>query len=162
MFKCACGSGNRYGKCCEPYLKGTMKPSTAEALLRSRYTAFAKHNINYIIETISPGKRKDHDKEEIRKWSESSEWKGLEIVSVDGGSLHDSAAVIDFIAHYKMDNEEKEHHEVAQFKKQDGQWYFVDGRVKGGEPVVRETPKIGRNDPCSCGSKKKYKKCCGK
>lgn len=28
-------------------------------------------------------------------------------------------------------------------------------------PLVRETPKIGRNDPCSCGSQKKYKKCCG-
>jgi SEC-C motif domain protein len=25
---------------------------------------------------------------------------------------------------------------------------------------VREAPKLGRNDPCSCGSGKKYKKCC--
>ncbi len=29
------------------------------------------------------------------------------------------------------------------------------------EPVVRSGPKIGRNDPCPCGSGKKYKKCCG-
>ena len=29
------------------------------------------------------------------------------------------------------------------------------------EPIVRQSPKIGRNDPCSCGSQKKYKKCCG-
>lgn len=28
-------------------------------------------------------------------------------------------------------------------------------------PIVRETPKIGRNDPCPCGSGNKYKKCCG-
>lgn len=30
------------------------------------------------------------------------------------------------------------------------------------KPIVRESPKVGRNDPCSCGSQKKYKKCCGK
>lgn len=28
-------------------------------------------------------------------------------------------------------------------------------------PIVRDAPKIGRNDPCLCGSQKKYKKCCG-
>ena len=31
-----------------------------------------------------------------------------------------------------------------------------------GKPIVREEPKVGRNDPCPCGSGKKYKKCCGK
>ncbi|PIP91452.1 MAG: preprotein translocase subunit SecA [Bdellovibrionales bacterium CG12_big_fil_rev_8_21_14_0_65_38_15] len=30
------------------------------------------------------------------------------------------------------------------------------------EPIKRETPKLGRNDPCHCGSEKKFKKCCGK
>ncbi|MFR3635689.1 MAG: SEC-C metal-binding domain-containing protein, partial [Sutterella sp.] len=29
-------------------------------------------------------------------------------------------------------------------------------------PVRNESPKIGRNDPCPCGSGKKYKQCCGK
>jgi uncharacterized protein YecA (UPF0149 family) len=29
------------------------------------------------------------------------------------------------------------------------------------EPIRRDTPKVGRNDPCPCGSGKKYKKCCG-
>ena len=30
------------------------------------------------------------------------------------------------------------------------------------KPIVRDAPKVGRNDPCLCGSEKKYKKCCGK
>ena len=33
--------------------------------------------------------------------------------------------------------------------------------IEESKPFVRDTPKIGRNDPCPCGSGKKYKKCCG-
>ncbi|MGE0764675.1 MAG: SEC-C metal-binding domain-containing protein, partial [Bdellovibrionales bacterium] len=68
-----------------------------------------------------------------------------------------------------------EHHEVSEFRKtQHGQWLFVSGDAhthKGGEghhhhhekqqTIQRETPKIGRNDPCHCGSGKKFKKCHG-
>jgi len=53
------------------------------------------------------------------------------------------------------------HHELAQFKKEGSVWYFTDGKSVGQRPVVKG-PKIGRNDPCSCGSNLKYKKCCGK
>jgi preprotein translocase subunit SecA len=35
------------------------------------------------------------------------------------------------------------------------------GYQRVGVPVTREAPKVGRNDPCPCGSGKKYKKCCG-
>ena len=42
------------------------------------------------------------------------------------------------------------------------EWKFADGELVGETPTVREEPKIGRNDPCPCGSGKKYKKCCGK
>ena len=49
---------------------------------------------------------------------------------------------------------------ISQFVRENNQWYYVDG--KGQEPVRRESPKVGRNDPCTCGSGKKYKKCCGR
>ena len=44
---------------------------------------------------------------------------------------------------------------------------YVDEDVEDGEetkqmPIRRDAPKIGRNDPCPCGSGKKYKKCCGR
>ena len=43
-----------------------------------------------------------------------------------------------------------------------GLWYFVDGAPGRQEPFVRDDAKVGRNDPCPCGSGKKFKKCCGK
>ena len=55
-----------------------------------------------------------------------------------------------------------EHREQSYFKKIDGEWRFIDGEIEKNKPFHREEPKIGRNDPCPCGSGKKYKKCCGK
>ena len=53
-----------------------------------------------------------------------------------------------------------EHH--FWFRKEGDEWFYVEGNVYAKQPVRRETPKIGRNDPCPCGSGKKYKKCCCK
>jgi SEC-C motif-containing protein len=50
---------------------------------------------------------------------------------------------------------------VSRFLKQDGEWYFVDGQLVAPKTEKRNQPKVGRNDPCPCGSAKKYKKCCG-
>ena len=48
----------------------------------------------------------------------------------------------------------------ATFRKDEGKWRFVDGEMVKPKPVRREATKVGRNDPCPCGSGKKYKKCC--
>jgi len=37
-----------------------------------------------------------------------------------------------------------------------------DGTAEASKTVVRKSPKVGRNDPCPCGSGLKYKKCCGR
>ena len=54
-----------------------------------------------------------------------------------------------------------EHHEIATFGRVENEWRFIDGKMVNLSPERREAPKIGRNDPCACGSGKKYKKCCG-
>jgi SEC-C motif-containing protein len=128
--------------------------------MRARYSAFASGNVEFISSTIAPDKRSDYDEESIRKWSTSSEWLGFEIKRIDGGKERDTTGIVEFIAHYKTDNQNQDHHEIAQFKKIDGLWYFVDGTLVNQMPFVREEPRIGRNDPCSCGSGKKFKKCC--
>ena len=66
------------------------------------------------------------------------------------------------MAHYAANGQKCEHREHATFRKIDGEWRFIDGVIESNEPYRREEPKIGRNDPCPCGSGKKYKKCCGK
>ena len=157
---CPCASGNEYGECCEPYLLGRVKAPTAEALMRSRYSAYALGAIDYLYQTSSARVRKEFDAESSRKWSESAEWTGIEILSTSGDAADDKA-VIEFVAHYKVEKTDYNHHERAEFARVKDEWVFMDGKIIGHEPERRETPKIGRNDPCSCGSGKKYKKCCG-
>lgn len=172
---CPCGSKQSFGQCCEPFLTEKALPATAEQLMRSRYTAFARADIDYIKRTLAPESRNDFDAASTLKWAKDSKWKGLEIVSTEKGGPDDKKGKVEFVATYEQNGKGFEHHEVSEFRKSDkGQWFFVDGdshthkegeghphhHVKP-ETVVREAPKIGRNDPCSCGSGKKYKKCHG-
>ncbi len=51
---CPCGSGKGFDLCCEPYLAGKALPETAEALMRSRYSAYVRQLIPYLKETLWP------------------------------------------------------------------------------------------------------------
>lgn len=168
-MNCPCGSSKSYADCCEPYLTGKANAPSPEALMRSRYTAYVKVNADYLRDTLAPEARHDFSEKDVREWSTQSEWKGLEIIRAEGDT-------VEFIAKYRAQGKVLEHHEVSKFRKEGGKWYFVDGEShvheegKGHEhhapkepqkPVVRAEPKLGRNDPCSCGSGKKFKKCHG-
>lgn len=157
---CPCASGKPFGECCEPYLLGRVKPPTAVALMRSRYTAYAMGAIDYLYQTSSERVRKEFDAEGSKKWAQSAEWTGIKIIQTTGGGAQDESGVIEFLAHYKVKESDFNHHERAEFEKHDGGWVFMDGNMIGPAPVRREEPKVGRNDPCPCGSGKKYKKCC--
>lgn len=160
--KCPCGSGAAFEKCCGPYLSGKKQAPTVEALMRSRYSAYACCNVDYLYNTSCDEVRKDFDAENTKRWAETSTWTGLEVVRVEEGTAKDLSGVVEFIAHYSVDESVFNHHEIASFVKgPEGNWVFADGKIIGPEPVRREAPRIGRNDPCPCGSGKKYKKCCG-
>lgn len=128
--------------------------------MRSRYTAFSLADVDYIEKTTDPSSRSSFDRDGTTQWAKGSEWLGLEIVSATDGGEKDAKGEVEFIARYKFNDLEQKHHERSEFKKRDGQWFFVDGRLV--QEPVRVGEKIGRNDPCKCGSGKKYKKCCGK
>ena len=159
--KCPCNSGKDYASCCEPIIKKTKKAETPEALMRSRYTAYAKTEVDHIIDSTHADMRDANDREEVRKWSEKSDWMGLEIIRTEGGAEKDDVGYVEFIARYMDHGINLEHHEIAEFRRVKGDWYFYDGQMVAQQPFVRTSPKIGRNDPCPCGSGKKYKKCCG-
>ncbi len=167
MSLCPCRSMDQkklnYTECCEPFLTGVKKAPTAEALMRSRYAAYVVKNIDYIDGTQIVLENEKFDKDEARKWADSSEWMGLEIKKTQKGGAADSTGVVEFVAHYKdkASGTELHHHETSLFQKQDGDWKFKEGQIHGAQPVKRLEPKVGRNDPCSCGSGKKFKKCCG-
>ncbi len=129
--------------------------------MRSRYTAFAKADVPYIVETHWPAKRNEISEPDIRQWAEKSEWLELKIVKTHQGQATDAEGKVEFIARYRQQGVDVDHHEVAEFRREKGRWYFTDGKIVGPEPLKREGEKVGRNDNCPCGSGKKYKKCCG-
>lgn len=160
MDSCPCGSGRTYDICCGPFIAGKARPATAEELMRSRYSAYAQRAVDYIVETCLRDEEHDIDEEATRKWAENARWMGLRILHTDKGGPSDTEGMVEFIATYSMDGLREEHHEKARFEKRDGRWIYVEGEIIP-ETVIRDGPKVGRNDPCPCGSGKKYKKCCG-
>jgi SEC-C motif-containing protein len=160
MELCPCGSGSSYTTCCEPFHSGVAIAPTAEALMRSRYAAYVKVIIPYILQTTAPEARKTLDEKATQSWAEDTDWRGLEIMRTEKGSATDSEGVVEFAAHFKENNERRKHHEIAVFKKIEDKWYYDDGKLPTPNQVQREQPKVGRNENCPCGSGKKYKKCC--
>jgi SEC-C motif-containing protein len=159
MTLCPCGSSKQLDDCCAPILAGTPAPS-ALALLRSRYTAFVHGNIGYLAETLAPDIRDEFDLVEAERIVGAAKWQGLEIRAVTGGGEDDDTASIEFMARFSLQGQQRVQHERATFGRQDGRWVCTGGEVNPKEPP-RHVDKVGRNDPCPCGSGKKYKKCCG-
>jgi SEC-C motif domain protein len=164
MSLCPCCSALPFDQCCGPILEGAVKAATPERVMRARYTAYARVDTNYLVASLHPDAREGFDVESARQWAEGAEWQGLEIVACSGGEPNADEGSVEFIARYrvKAQDQVQEHHELAQFAKQGGEWFFVDGAMVAPQPFVRDAPKVGRNDPCSCGSGRKYKKCCGR
>lgn len=158
MTACPCGSDRDYDACCGPLLARETKAETAEALMRSRYTAFTKGDVDYLEETLRPDNRMDFDRASVTEWSKESTWQGLEIRSTEAGGPSDTRGVVEFVAHFTFQGKPQVHHETSVFAREGDTWYYVDGKIG---PPPRKVQKIGRNDPCPCGSGKKYKKCCG-
>lgn len=158
---CSCDTKKPFTDCCGPAIAGVKAPATAADLMRSRYTAFVRQEIDYILESVAPERRKEFDRKGIEEWSKKSEWKGLEIVSTEKGGPGDETGKVEFIATFDVEQKEQRHHELATFVKLGGRWYFDDGKENPIKQVRNEGPKLGRNDPCHCGSGKKFKKCHG-
>ena len=78
-MKCPCGSTKSFDDCCGPYLSGEKFPPTAEELMRSRYAAFVRADVDYIKNTLAPESREDFDENGVREWATKSKWMGLEI-----------------------------------------------------------------------------------
>jgi SEC-C motif-containing protein len=168
MKDCPCGSDFPYTDCCGPIIRGAIPADTAEDLMRSRYTAFAKQEWDYIDQTQS--RDNDPEKPDSSYYRQDNiKWTKLEILGSKNGGQSDKKGEVSFVAHYVEDDDEKILQETSKFIKKDGRWYYDEETSKvaptsigtSGKPFVRDQPKVGRNDPCICGSKKKYKKCCG-
>jgi SEC-C motif domain protein len=156
--QCPCTSGAPYISCCEPVLSGQASALTAEALMRSRYTAYVEGNTSYLLRTWHPSTRPSAiDPKTI------PDWCGLEVVRTAQGQGDDQEGIVEFVATALMHQRLFKLHEVSRFVKEAGQWLYVSGETRGdSEQAVGDAIKVGRNETCPCGSGKKFKKCCGR
>ncbi|SMP30939.1 YchJ family protein [Chryseobacterium profundimaris] len=121
-MNCPCCSGKTFEECCKPYHSGEKNAPTAEALMRSRFSAFAIPSGDYLMETTLPSKRKYHRKKDLQEWGERNTWTKLEIIDKP------SAYKVEFKAFYiDEDGEHQIHHELSTFKMIQNRWYYVSG-----------------------------------
>jgi len=149
MKECPCQSGWDYEACCGPVLRGEKEAASASDLMRARYTAYVEGAIDFIVESTWPDRRDELDVEHIRRWSQESQWEGLEIFDPPAGAAgpRDEEVVV-FKAYYRdPQGDEHVHYERSLFRRDQGRWYFVEGAPGRQEPIRREYPKVGRNDP---------------
>ena len=148
---CHCGSGHAYEKCCLQYVNGSDNAPTAEALMRSRYTAYVMGDEAYLLASWFHATRPD----KLNLAATNIHWSGLSICKTQAGKAGDLRGVVEFIASYVEAGKAAQVHESSRFICQQGRWFYVDG------DLISEN-KVARNAACSCGSGKKFKRCCGK
>ena len=145
LTTCPCGSKKTYHDCCEPLHKG-QAASSAEALMRSRFSAFALQQEAYLLSSWHPTTRPT----DIQLDSET-QWQRLELISADNdqqqGQVH-------FKAYYQEQDQWHLLEETSKFLFEKGHWFYHSGNY---QPQLL---KPSRNDECPCGSGKKFKKCC--
>lgn len=119
--QCPCGSHQLLEKCCLPHIEHQTAP-TAEALMRSRYTAYTLHNAEYLYQTTLFSERRFTSKSEILNWAEQNTWMKLEI-------LESTEKTVTFKAYYFDESGQPQiHHEKSTFKYVQGKWYYVNGK----------------------------------
>ncbi len=166
MTLCPCGSSLPLSECCQPIIDGQRPATSALELMRARYTAYTLGAIDFIMHSTHPDHRDLGDRQAMENWSVNAQWLGLEILDPGHPDQQDLRQdEVEFKVRFQTSNIQHLHHERSTFSHEQGTWWFVDGHdlfsgpLEKPRPVVKP-PTCGRNDPCPCGSGKKFKKCC--
>lgn len=127
--QCPCQSGNFYETCCEPFLSCKKTPPDPLSLMRSRYTAWTQINIGYLKNTMKGQALTAFDPKSARQWAKTIQWTGLNIIE---STLSESSGTVEFIATFKEKEKNQTLHELSQFQRVKGRWYYVDGEHQNG------------------------------
>jgi SEC-C motif domain protein len=121
---CFCGSAIPFHACCQKYIDGSQKAPTALALMKSRYSAYATHQVDYLWDTTHSSQRKFYSKADILNWATTNEWQKLEIIAATENT-------VEFKAYFLDENKQNQiHHEFSTFIKEIGNWFYVDGKFR--------------------------------
>ncbi|NOQ64843.1 MAG: YchJ family protein [Methyloprofundus sp.] len=154
---CLCGSLLNYAECCELLHAGAVHATSAESLMRSRFTAYAMHNADYLLSSWDTETRPAT----VDFSNDTGEWTCLEIIATKKGGAKDKKGIVEFKAYFTLDGEQRVMNEISRFVKKQNRWYYLDGKVKSINSTAGAFDQ-GLNAPCACGSGKKFKRCCGK
>ena len=124
---CPCGTGGDYRHCCGPLHRGEAAAESAEALMRSRYSAHAVGDTDYLWRSWHPRTRPPECEDDP-----DITWTGLEIVAVRGGGPTDRDGEVEFRAHYRRSDTGPAgarwvHHERSRFVVRAGRWFYLEG-----------------------------------
>ena len=153
---CPCRSGLMYSACCEPLHLGVQEADSAEALMRSRYSAFAQAKAQYLVDTWAEERRPALEEltADLKAQVERGErWVALKVLSAQGAAGDEEGAVA-FEASLISGAQLITLTEVSRFIRAEGAWRYLEGN-----PQIN-TRKLGRNERCPCGSGQKVKRCC--
>jgi len=148
---CDCGSGIAFANCCAVVWQHGGSTDSAERVMRARYTAYARGNIEFVQLTTLPIQQSRLDLAQITAWSVQTEWLGLQVLSHQLSVHSAQHAWVVFSVSCRENGQPYTHHERSAFVKDAVSWRFIDPTV----PIKAE-----RNQPCICGSKQKFKRCC--
>ncbi|BFM11001.1 YchJ family protein [Simiduia litorea] len=148
---CPCCSGHRYPACCRPIHDGAAAASP-DALMRSRFSAHALGLLDYILLSWAESARAGVDQLALKGWLEQANFGQLQVLS---SRTAGASGEVEFIAWYRQGEQLHALHDLSHFIQENGHWRYLNSSA----PQLN-TPKLGRNDPCPCGSGKKHKQCC--
>lgn len=124
---CYCNSKSEYNQCCERFINGAQVAETAEQLMRSRYSAYAVADVNYLLKSHHKTTRPIKDRNSILNWTKSVNWMGLEIIAKEKGTISDSEGMVEFKALYEENGRLECIHEKSFFVKEQGTWFYKSG-----------------------------------
>jgi SEC-C motif-containing protein len=145
-----------FENCCKPILDGNKRAPEPQALMRSRYSAYALKKIDYIYNTYAQSTKVTQTKADIGLWAQSVDFVKLQVMSQSLSEHSANEGFVEFIASYIQDHQLHQLHENSRFIIESGHWKYIDGVISPHKSVA-----LGRNDRCPCDSDKKYKKCHG-
>lgn len=162
--KCYCGSDLNFADCCRSFLHGERDAQTAEQLMRSRYSAFVVNAFDYLVATHHASTRSANERAELEAQSKQLTWLTLQVLDATQSSNEqsntaqampsDKYSEVEFKAWFAIGRQLHNLHERSRFMREEDHWFYVDAVFCRDERVD-----IGRNDPCFCGSGRKFKHC---
>lgn len=123
---CPCGSGLDFQACCGRFLEQKQLPSTAQALMRSRYTAYVRGDAKYLYRSWDQQTRPSF---QSLKAMPPVDWIGLEIVNSEAGGVNDTEGKVEFMARYMEQGRLYVMQEVSFFRREKGRWVYMEGVV---------------------------------